>query len=181
MEPQVEGLAREVEAARIELLGRLHGLTSEQGARKPSPDMWSVAEVVEHLVWAEHSGLNKMTVALDAWRRGEPVWTDPHPARDASSEDIVERTWRAKEKAPPIAEPRTGGPLAYWIAFFRSCQDVLEEVADPIEASELDDVIYPHYLSRPLTLRQRLAFLRFHIQRHHVQIEWILRDADALG
>ena len=177
MLPQVRVLANEAEATRDDLVDVIHGLTPEQGAFRPAAGAWSIAEVIEHLVWAEWSGLNKMMVAMEAWRRGEPVWTEPHPLRDAPIEDIVARTWKAKEKAPPIAEPRMGGPLPYWTAALRSCQVILEEVAGHVREGELDDVVYPHYLSGPLTLRQRFEFLRFHMQRHQDQVVRVRDEA----
>ncbi len=175
---EVRKLSDGVRAARERLIRELEGLSAAQGAFMPGPEAWSVAEVVEHLVWAEQSGLNKMWVALAAARRGEPVWVGEHPERRSPIETIIERTWRPKEQAPAIAEPSWGGPLSYWLAFFGLCQTLTEAVAAEIRAEELDEVVYPHYLSGPLTLRQRLEFIRYHIERHRLQIESILALPD---
>ena len=39
------------------------------------------------------------------------------------------------------------------------------------EAVDLTTIVYPHYLSGPLDGRQRLEFLRYHMERHLAQIE----------
>lgn len=170
MLPEVQQLVNEIAAARQDLLRAVDQLTPGQGAFRPNPDSWSVAEVLEHLVWAELGGLNSMMTAIEAWRRGEPVWTAENPNRGKSIEEIVRDTWREKETAPESAEPTMGGPLPYWVALFRASQQVAERVAEEIRADELDDVIYPHFLSGPLTMRQRLEFLRYHMQHHMPQV-----------
>lgn len=178
---QVRELVDEIEATRAVMLRRVEGLTPEQARWRAAPESWSVTEVLEHLVWAEHSGLNKMAVALEEWRRGSPVWVGTNDQRGESIDDIVRRTWRPKEKAPPIAEPKWGGPLPYWLAFFRSCRPALEEVAERVREDELDEVVFPHFLSGPLTLRQRLEFIRFHIQHHGPQVDAIQNAREFPG
>lgn len=176
MLPEVRELVIGVASARARMLRELEPLSSEQVRFQPAPETWSATQVLEHLVWAEHSGLNKMMVALEAWRAGEPVWVGENPNQGQSIETIVKRTWQPKEKAPPVAEPRMGGPMPYWLAFFRSCQPVLEDVAEGVRPGELDEVIYPHFLSGPLTLRQRFEFLRFHMEHHLPQVEKLRMD-----
>lgn len=175
MLPTVSSLVDEVAVARAELAGLVAHLSDDEGAVTPSPEEWTVSQVVEHLVWAELGGLNSMMVALDSWRRGDPVWKEANPARDEDIETIVRNTWRTKEKAPESAEPKWGGPLAYWVSVHRSCQRVVEDVAGRIREDELDDVVFPHFLSGPLTLRQRLGFLRYHMQHHAPQIKGLRR------
>ncbi len=169
-------LADAIGAARRRMLAQVAGLTPEQGSFKPDADSWSLTEVIEHLVWAEHSGLNKIATATDAWRRGQPLWTDPHPDRALPIDAIIARTWREKEIAPTEAEPHIGGTLGYWVAFFRSCQGVVEAVAGDLSPEELEEVIYPHFLSGLLTMRQRLEFIRYHIEHHLPQVERIKGD-----
>lgn len=171
-------LVGRIDQARSALLAEAGALSDEQGAFRPDATRWSAAQLLEHLVWAEQSGLHKMSLALDAHRRGRPVWTEANPNRERGIEEIVTDTWRPREKAPAIAEPTWGGPLSYWLAFFGGCQPVVERVAERIRPEELDEVVYPHYLSGPLTLRQRLAFIAFHIERHHAQLARLRADPD---
>lgn len=171
-------LLDELRVARNRVVQRIGELTEAQAAYRPDDSRWSVAQVVEHLVWSEHSGLHRMVRAMQGHRVGKPVWAGENPPnRGETIEAIVAATWREKETAPPEDEPAWGGPLAYWSVVFEAAQDVSERIAADIRTDELDEVVVPHYLSGPLTLRQRLAFLRFHIERHEGQIEALTADA----
>lgn len=169
----VPELIAEIAAARRQVVSAVSGLTTEQGAFKPAPDRWSVQEVVEHLVLAEQAGIHRVWQAADGLRRGQPVWTGEPVHRRLSIEEIIARTWKAKEQAPPNATPQAGGPLAYWVACLQACQPMLEALGESLRGLDLSQGIFPHYLSGPLDARQRLEFLRFHLDRHLRQIETI--------
>ena len=66
MAQNVEELIVDVHASRKRVLEQLRSLTVEQGSWKPVPGQWSVAEIVEHLVLAEHAGINRIWQAADA-------------------------------------------------------------------------------------------------------------------
>jgi hypothetical protein len=158
-------------------LGAVRDLRPEQSAAKPHPNEWSVNEVLEHLVLAEHSGLSKIWAAADGARRGQPVWTGVHTNRGMPIDVVIARTWKEKESAPPIATPHIRGPLSYWIEYFTSCQTVLERLGSRLQGLELETVVFPHFISGPLDAKQRIQFLRFHIDRHVCQIERIKKSA----
>ncbi|MBI3566976.1 MAG: DinB family protein [Gemmatimonadetes bacterium] len=168
-------LVSAVDDARQVLLDNVDGLSTAQGAWKPSADEWSVAEIVEHLFLAEFSGVSKIWVALEDVRAGKR-WTEQNPNRGRSIEDIIASTWKPKEKAPPIATPNIGGPLAYWVSATRTLGDVLADLGRELDPYDLSAIVYPHFLCGPLDARQRLEFLRFHIERHVAQIERVKGD-----
>lgn len=176
MHAEVETLVHDVAQARNRMLKKLQKLTPGQGTFKPSPERWSVAEVIEHLVRAERNGIHGMWVALEAMRQGEPAWKEAHPDRNKTIEVIAAKTIRPKEQAPAGAMPTQGGPLGYWSASFASNQVLLERLGEELTEAELDEVIYPHYLMGPLTARQRFAFIRWHIDRHLPQVEAVMED-----
>ena len=72
---------------------------------------------------------------------------------------------------PEIAKPRWGGPVEYWILALKNCQPLLEELCHAMEEYDPEKIIYPHIISGPLNVIQRLEFLRFHLNRHQLQIE----------
>jgi DinB superfamily len=162
-------LIQEVEHARATLIAAVSSLTERQGAFKPADNQWSVVEVLEHLYLAELSGVAKIWVALDLLRANEG-WAEARPNRGKSIEAIVAATWKTNEVAPPIATPHIGGPMQFWLAATRSLRPVLADLGARLGDSNLEDIVYPHFLSGPLDARQRLEFLRFHIQRHARQI-----------
>ena len=72
---------------------------------------------------------------------------------------------------PESAAPKWGGAIGYWITTLRSKQSVLEALGNELGETDLESVVYSHPISGPLDVRQRLEFLRFHLDRHHQQVE----------
>jgi hypothetical protein len=118
---------------------------------------------------AELSGIAKIWAAHNALgaNRG---WSDERPNRGKSIESIVAATWKAKEVAPPIVTPHIDGPIQFWLTATRSLRPLLADLGAELRNTNLEDVVFPHFLSGPLDGRQRVAFLRFHLQRHADQI-----------
>ena len=111
-------------------------------------------------------------------RKGKPIWQGEHANRGLSIEEVVARTWKSKEVAPPLVAPRFGGPASYWVENLRLSQHLLERLEPVLEGLPIESVIFPHFLSGPLDAGQRIDFLRFHMVRHRGQIENILAHAN---
>lgn len=168
----VEALVGAVERARGAVIAAVRDLRPDQATFKPSPDEWSIVENVEHLYLAEMSGLTKIWAAARQVRAGG-AWVDARPNHGRSIEDVVATSWKPKEVAPGIATPHIGGPLEAWISSLGSLRLVLADLAKELEGLDLEAIVFPHYLSGPLDGRQRLEFLRFHMERHIEQIRRI--------
>ncbi len=174
MRDELTTLVASVESARSDVLNAAVSLTEEQGAFNPR-DGWSIAETIEHLYLAELSGVTKIWAAAEGLRAGDR-WTGELPHRGKQIEQVVAETWKPKEVAPPIATPHIGGPLRFWLSALPSLRPVLADLASQLEGLPLEDVVFPHYLSGPLDARQRLEFLRFHLERHLEQMRRIRND-----
>lgn len=174
---EVEGLIAAVADARQRVVAAVAGVSPAQEAFRPGAEAWSLPQVVEHLVLATQAGINLIWRAADGVRRGEAVhWGRPIEAVIAGTWALTEpgpRTWKTAERAPENAVPRTGGPLAYWAACLEATQPVLERLPGVLAGLDLQAVVYPHVLSGPLDARQRLEFLRWHLDHHLQQIEEI--------
>jgi hypothetical protein len=168
---ELEKLKRDVENARINYLNSVKNMSSEQASFKPAEDIWSASEITEHLFHAEFGGILGMWEALDGLMNDNPPWKEEHYNRGLSIEEVVEKTWKSKEKVPEGAKPRLGGPISFWINALESCQNMLENLAINLSGQVLDNIVYPHPISGPLDVRQRFEFLRFHIDRHRNQVE----------
>jgi hypothetical protein len=166
----VQELIRDVANARQRFLTAVGEPTSHEAMFKPAPETWSIVDVVEHITLAEHVGINGIWKALEGVRSGRPVWDGNPVHRGKPIEAVITSTWREREDVPAIAAPRWGGPLSYWIAALQGCQPVLVALGRALEGVDLSTVIYPHPISGPLDARQRLEFLRFHLERHSAQI-----------
>ena len=165
----VQTLVNSVERARDAVSDAVGNLRPDQATFKASPDEWSIVENIEHLYLAEISGLTKIWAAASQVRGGVQ-WTGDRPNHGKSIEDVVATTWKAREVAPGIATPHIGGPLEAWVSSLRSLRFVLAELATVLGGLDLEAIVFPHYLSGPLDGRQRLEFLRFHMERHLEQI-----------
>lgn len=108
--------------------------------------------------------------AVEAYRKGTPVWLGEHTNRGRSIEAIVEQTWQPKEQVPAIAAPRIGGSLGFWCFSLLNLQHLLEAFSRMVKEEELETIIHPHPISGPLDIRQRFEFLQFHINRHQRQV-----------
>lgn len=175
---EVADLIQDAAAARRRVIATVGGLTTEQATRKPAATEWSIAQVVEHLVLAEHGGIVRIWQAAEGVRDGRPIWQGETIHRGRSIEEIIAATWREREDAPGNAIPQMNGPLDYWVASFASCQSVLETLGAALDGLDLSVIVAPHVISGPLDARQRLAFLRWHMDHHRQQIADITRLED---
>jgi len=164
-------LVKQVERARRDFIKAAAGLSPTQASFKPSEESWSVTDNVEHMVWAEMGGINGIWKTWEGLKNGKPLWTGDAIHRGLSIEEIVDKTWQPKEKVPEVARPRWGGPIEYWIVSLQNCQVLLEELGYALAQEDLEKIIYPHAISGPLNVVQRMEFLRFHLNRHQKQIE----------
>jgi hypothetical protein len=171
-------LIRHAADERACLIQLVEGLSDVQSSYKPNDQTWSTNQYLEHLVLAEMSGVSKIWSAAEGVRKGKPIWQGEHTNRGLSIEEVVARTWKPKEVAPPLVAPRFGGPASYWLENLRWSQQLLEKLEPVLEGLHIESVIYPHFLSGPLDAGQRIDFLRFHMTRHRGQIEGILAHAD---
>lgn len=166
----VESLVTDVAVARARYLETLGTPTPEQAAFKPGPNDWSLVEITEHITLAEQIGINGIWKALEGYHHGAAVWSGDPIHRGKPIEKVIQETWKEREQVPPVAAPRWGGPIQYWAAALRNCQPLLEQLAVALQEVDLAKVIYPHPISGPLDARQRLEFLRFHLDRHRDQL-----------
>lgn len=167
---ELEKLIEEVSEARNSFIETASKILEENAQLKPSSDAWSASEIVEHICWAEVSGTIGMLKALQAYKEGRKIFDGEIIHQGLSVEEIVARTWKPKEIVPPIAAPRFGGPIGYWLNFLENLQKPLEDLGKKLEGIDLASIQYPHPISGPMDIRQRLQFLRFHLDRHQNQL-----------
>ena len=171
----VTALLKDVEAARQRTLDAVADVSTAQGAWKPAPEEWSIAECLEHLCLAEQSGVNGMWRALEAARSGDAAAPRDRPIRGLPIEEIVRRFAPPNPQAPEIARPRLFGPVGYWNAVLAGLGPVLATFARAVEPFDVETIIHPHPALGPLDVRQRFEFLRAHMDIHRGQIEAVKR------
>jgi hypothetical protein len=174
----LKALLPAVKLTRQQFIKVASGLSFQQSQFKPSVEAWSVADIIEHMVWAEMGAINGIWKTLEGIKNDKPIWKGKAIHHGLTIEEIIEKTWRTKEEVPESAKPKWGGPAGYWIVALDNCQKLLEALCDELDGYDLEQIIYPHIISGPLNVVQRMEFLRFHLNRHQTQIENIKTHPD---
>jgi len=115
--------------------------------------------------------VNGIWTAIDGYKHSKPVWSGENVNFGLSIEEIVEKTWLLHQPAPEPARPQWGGPITFWLLCLSNCKITLAETYRQMEGIDPEKIIYPHPLSGPLNVYQRMEFLRYHLERHQRQIE----------
>ena len=157
-------LVDDIESSRLEFLAAVQRLAPQAVTAPVAEGRWSPLEYLEHLVRAEEVTVWRMFKAVEDTRTSGVVTRSPTP--EAPIEEIVDRTWDVKEKAPPLAVPSLGGTPIYWYERLLRNRTLVAAFAAFVDEGDLDTVAYPHPISGPFTMRQGLEFIRFHLDRH---------------
>lgn len=163
-------LIESVNFARQNYIEKVNKLSEQEAQWKPSPEVWNVVEITEHLYWAEQGGILSIWKALEANRVGKLIWEGERIHEGKSMEIIIAETWKEKEIVPPVAAPRLGGPIAYWKTMLMSLENVLVSLGNHLSNEDLSIMTPPHPISGPFDVKQRIEFLAFHINRHLGQV-----------
>jgi uncharacterized damage-inducible protein DinB len=159
---------------RAALLAAVERVAAADRERRPSPDGWSVAEILEHLASVEQS-----VAKLIATRGREPVPEHGEPAVPLDEARVARLRGRARRIEVPDRLRPTGtmNATAAVQALSASRAALLDAVrqADP---AALAQRTYVHAVVGRLVLRDWIAFVAHHEARHAEQIHEI---AAALG
>lgn len=173
----VAEIYEDLDSARARLLGAVGPLTAEQHAFSPSPERWSVAEIVEHLSITEARVthlLRALVERLEAEGGGGPgVAFEP-----VSLAEFVERSRKEKYQAPDEIRPR-GVPLADSLARLSDSRAALAALRPRVERVDGKLARFPHPVWGPLDLYQWIAFIGAHERRHLAQIEALKEAMNA--
>jgi hypothetical protein len=175
---EIFALYQEVQASRKKFIETVKVLLPNQGLFKPTPSEWSAAEVTEHLYYAEIGGIWGMWAAMEKYQRSELCWSGENTNDGLSIEEVIDKTWKPKEMVPAVAAPKLFVSLHFWISALESSENLLLSFTQRVKDLELEKIIQPHPISGPLNVIQRYQFLRFHMDRHRVQVEKILNHPD---
>ena len=170
MHPRTEELLRHLDTQHERLRAAVDSIPRPRRDVKPSPDRWSVAEVLEHLSIVEtriervfSKRLAEARVAgLGPERASSPV------VGTIDMDRVLDRTRRitATEAALPTGKLDAG---AAWAAAERARDTLCNAVRDA-DGLALSDVIHPHPVLGPINLYQWIAFVGGHEARHAAQV-----------
>ena len=173
----------DIDSTRADLLRSVEGLSAEQRDFRPSPDRWSVAEIVEHLSLVERSVARLVGSLLRKAEEsgGAPLESGREggaPFAPVSIAEFVEQTSTQKLDAPDSARP-AGAPLADSLASLRDSRAALHALRERVEHADGAAVRFPHPVWGPINLYQWLLFVGAHEQRHLAQINALKETMNA--
>lgn len=137
-------------------------LSDEEINRKPSPDRWSIAQILEHLYLTELSVARQMKKAAE---RADTPLPGEKPIRL-----LLDRSLRVKVPIPamePSDDYKTIDSLKEKLCH---SQKVFAGVLRDLTPDQLKRSSMPHPLFGTMSLEQWIEFVRLHEQRHLEQI-----------
>ena len=168
----------DIDSTRADLLRSVEGLSAEQRDFRPSPDRWSVAEIVEHLSIVEGNVVRLLGTLMEkAGEEGAARVADA-PFAPVSIEEFVEQSRGQKFNAPERIRP-TGAPLADSLARLRDSRSALHSLRPRVEQTDGAALRFPHPVWGPINLYQWLLFVGAHEQRHLAQINALKETMNA--
>ena len=158
-----------IERAHRRFAERVESLGDEQARRRPSPERWSPAEIVEHVSIVEGNLLrltHKLLKQAEAAGRSASPDLRVGPVSLAPVlEDLGE-----KFQAPMTTHPAGAASIAESLAKMRETQEGLFALRQRLEATDVSAVSFPHPAAGPLNLYQWLVLIGTHAERHLAQI-----------
>ncbi|MCH7954097.1 MAG: DinB family protein [Chloroflexi bacterium] len=148
-----------VQTGHDKLLALLDGMSEKQAGFKPSPDDWSVLEVLDHVVTAKR-GVARTCVTL---ARGDVPAGIGEEGQENSQQDGITGKHFAS-----LAEARAGAEAAH--------AEMIEFIGGIAQGVDVD-ARFDHFLFGPLNCREWAAFQRVHDGDHGNQIEKVLASA----
>jgi hypothetical protein len=165
----------DLEAALRQTAEQLHaalaGVSETQATQKPDPNVWSVAECLEHLVLSERGMLHRIQAAPI----GDPLPDDTVPDNAARRNRISGLAGReTRLAAPPHVQPAGRfGSFAATLAQWDLARAATIEFARE-HAADLAFRTVRHPLFGDLTGGEMMMVIAAHARRHTTQIQEIL-------
>jgi len=163
-----EILAR-LTAERDALIARLAKIPVALQNERPSPERWSIAEVLEHLVRIE-TGLTKLFVIKGQAPPGADVPAAPPEAQSTPQLGVRIRDRSQRIEAPERVRPAGGLSADGALTQLQAARAGLLSAFASANADALDRVTHAHPVFGPLTLRSWMALTSDHEARHAAQI-----------
>jgi len=178
MHPRTSELVKYLDEQRAGLRQAYDAVPAALRDRKPTPDRWSAANVVEHLAIVE-GRIAARFAGLIAEARANGLAAEPStdpilPAIDLTR--VLNRAPTARINAPDPIQPTGLSGDAAWAALEQS-RAALRETMKAGDGLAIGTLSSPHPLFGPLPLYHWYAFLGAHEARHAAQIREIAADA----
>ena len=171
-------IAEYLDETRAAVIRAVAPLSPEEAARRPSPEAWSVDEILTHLSLVE-PGVAKRVAKSVGKAKGEGLERETSVSSVLGSLDgpALDRL-NEKQVAPEFVEPKTVLSKSEALAALALSRESLKHAMAEADGWALEKVVAPHPRLGTLDMYQWLVFLGRHERRHLAQIE---RTIAAVG
>ncbi len=167
-----------IDETRARLYQRAEALSEEQSAFQPTPDVWSAANIIEHLSLIEDMMIKLFNTLLQKSEASGGARDETQAFAPVSLDEFAEQARREKFTAPETVRPGGQVSLAGSLAHLRASREQLRALLPRIEKIDGAKLQYPHPAFGPLNLYQWLAFIGAHEERHLRQLDKLLQAAN---
>jgi hypothetical protein len=177
--PRLEELMEYTEAQRAALFVAVAAVPESLRERRPSPQAWSVAEVLEHLQLVEQGVATLISRKLDKARVAglTPETETESLLRSLDRFALLERG--TSMRAPEFVQPKGAVSAVAAAAALAESRRALREALAAGDGLALGAVSARHVLLGPLTLYEWVLFVGQHEHRHAMQIREIAQQLVA--
>ncbi|HEV8446712.1 MAG TPA: DinB family protein [Gemmatimonadaceae bacterium] len=167
MHPRLSELLDYIDRQAAVLQAAYSAIPADQRTVRPTPDRWSPAEVVHHVVIVEQR-LVKRLQQLAEQARALPPETDTSSVFTLLDPNRIEIR-NNRFKTSELGEPRDTDATRVW-SDFEATRGELKNVIRAADGLALNEVSAPHPALGPLTGYGWIAFAGAHAARHAAQI-----------
>ena len=166
-------IAKEIarlDATHRKLLDMIEPLDDELFARRPSPDRWSIAEIVHHLCLVEQRVIAQLEAALDAPPPRMKLRERLMPVALLVGSRVV------RVKAPRAVEPLDAPSKKEVVANYESVRARLKEFGTRLGRERLQQLAMKHPFLGTFDGVRAISFAGHHEQRHYKQIKETIKQ-----
>ena len=175
MNPRINELIDFLDRERADLDRAIAGVPAARHNAKPSADVWSVAEVVNHVALTDRRVTALLTkITGEAKGNGAPPDTDTSPILPKIDiRKVLDRTTKIRN---PRGDPAADCNVPDGLAALDAARNDLKSLLRQSDLPNLGGVSAPHPAFGPLTGYEWVAFVAAHTHRHADQIREIGRQ-----
>jgi len=170
MNPRMEEIVKEIDAARSELIHVVSDVDGAATGAREAPGQWSIGEIMHHLVLME----NLVTTLLE---KQIPRAKDRGVGADTSTESLIHsldcyaiETVVDKLTAPQSVVPAQGRTRGELLSLLSDSRARLKLAIDEADGIDLSQMHFPHPVLGRLDMYQWILFVGKHERRHIAQI-----------
>jgi len=174
MHPRTEEMLRHLDANRVVLHAAVDSVPLELREKRPAPDRWSVAEVLEHLTRVEEGLTRLLGMRLtEAQAAGKlTAETDTSSIADSVNHELMLDRRRVITAGERVV-PHGGIDAATAMTALETARAKLRDLIVAHDGLSLRAVSFPHPVFGPIDGYQWFVFIGSHEARHAAQIREI--------